>query len=71
MNSVSVSAFLDSENTIIGLFLKSYIKKHELKNYLPMNLSSLILSIENKSNDCLDLNLSNIKILLIKILKKR
>ena len=71
MNSASVSAFLDSENTIIGLFLKSYIKKQELKNYLSMTLSSLILSIENNSNDCLDLNLSNIKIYIDKNIKKK
>ena len=51
MNNAFISEFLDSENTIIGLFLKSYIKKQELKNYLSMNLSSLILSIENNSND--------------------
>ena len=51
MNNAFISEFLDSENTIIGLFLKSYIKKQKLKNYLSMNLSSLILSIENNSND--------------------
>ena len=55
MNLASCSSFL--ENTIIGVFLKSYTKKQELKNYLSMTLGSLILSIENDNEGCLNLNL--------------
>ena len=59
MNLASCSSFL--ENTIIGIFLKSYTKKQELKNYLSMTLGSLILSIENENEGCLNLNLGKIK----------
>ena len=33
MNSSSVSSFLDSKYSIVGKFLKSYIKRQELKSY--------------------------------------
>ena len=59
MNLASCSSFL--ENTIIGVFLKSYTKKQELKNYLSMTLGSLILSIENDNEGCLNLNLGKIR----------
>ena len=71
MNSASVSAFLDSENSIIGLFLKSYTKKQELKNFISMSLGSLILNIENNSEKCIDLNLGNIKNYIDKITKNK
>ena len=59
MNLASCSSFL--ENTIIGIFLKSYTKKQELKNYLSITLGSLILSIENENDGCLNINLGKIK----------
>ena len=71
MNSASVSAFFDSENSIIGLFLKSYIKKQELKNFISMCLGSLIMTIENNTEKCIDLNLGNIKNYIDKITKNK
>ena len=71
MNSASVSNFLDSENSMIGLFLKSYIKKQELKNFISMSLGSLIMTIENNSEKCIDLNLGTIKNYIDKITKNK
>ena len=61
MNSATVASFLDDNYSILGKFLKSYTKKQELKTYLSNALGSLILSIENLGEICLDLNLTNIK----------
>ena len=61
MNSATVASFLDDNYSILGKFLKSYTKKQELKTYLSNTLGSLILSIENLGEICLDLNLTNIK----------
>ena len=56
MNSASASSFIDENATFVGKFLKSFTKKQELKSYLSMTLGSLILSIENSNDQCLDLN---------------
>jgi hypothetical protein len=61
MNSATIASFLDDNYSILGKFLKSYTKKQELKTYLSNTLGSLILSIENLGETCLDLNLTNIK----------
>lgn len=66
MNSASVASFIDDNSTFIGKFLKSYTKKQELKTYLSMTLGSLILDIENSSDNCLDLNPTRIKTVLTK-----
>ena len=64
MNSASSSSFLDENLCFLGKFLKSYIKKQELKNYLSLTLGNLIMEIENSNEKCLDLNLMKIKMFL-------
>ena len=60
MNSSSVSSFLDSKYSIVGKFLKSYIKRQELKSYISTTLGPLILSIEDLGKQIIDLNITTI-----------
>lgn len=66
MNSASVASFIDDNSTFVGKFLRSYTKKQELKTYLSMTLGKLLLTIENSSDNCLDLNPTRIKTVLSK-----
>lgn len=59
MDSASLSSFIDENISFAGKFLKSFAKSQELKSYLSMNLSSLILEIEG-SNKKYDLSPSRI-----------
>ena len=71
MNSASSSSFLDESSCFLGKFLKSYIKKQELKSYLSLTLGNLIMEIENSNDKCLDLNLMKIKMFLENEKKKK
>ena len=57
MNSASIDEFMH-DNTFLGKFISSFIKKQELNNFLSILLNPMITSIENKSNDdCLNMSL--------------
>ena len=60
MNSATVDDFLNN-NTFLGKFLSSYVKKDEFRLFFGKLLKPLILSIENEDDDCLDLSILNIK----------
>ena len=60
MNSAAIDDFLN-DNTFIGKFLTSYVKKDKFKFFFGKLLNPILLAIENKDEDCLDISLANIK----------
>ena len=60
MNSASLDEFL-SDESFIGKFISSYIKRQDFKLFLNNLLNPLIASIENNDSDCLDMSLNDIK----------
>ena len=60
MNSATIDDFLD-DNTFMGKFLSTYIRKDEFRLFFGKLLKPIILSIESKDDDCLDMSLTNIK----------
>ena len=60
MNSATVEDFLNN-NSFLGKFLTTYVKKDEFRLFFGKLLKPLILSIDNQDDDCLDLSIINIK----------
>ena len=60
MNSATVDDFLNN-NSFLGKFLTTYVKKDEFRLFFGKLLKPLILSIDNQDDDCLDLSIINIK----------
>ena len=60
MNSATVDDFLNN-NSFLGKFLSTYVKKDEFRLFFGKLLKPIILSIENQDDDCLDLSIINIK----------
>ena len=56
MNSASAASFLDKDSSFIGKFLTNYTNRQELRSYLSISMGDLILSINNASDHCFDLN---------------
>ena len=61
MNSSCPASFLDENSTCLGILLKTFTRKQELKNFLSMTLGDLILSIDNCSDRCLSINPTTIQ----------
>ena len=60
MGGVCPQNFL-KDDTFIGVFLSSFVKKQEIIGYFSMILNSLILSIDDDdTKDCYDLSINNI-----------
>ena len=66
MNSAALDDFL-SENTFVGKFFTSYVRKDEFRLFFGKLLNPILSSLEKSDDDCLDLSLANIK---AKIAKK-
>jgi hypothetical protein len=60
MNSARVTSFLDDNSTFIGKLLKSYTKRQEMKTFITMIFSDIILNIEKFSDNCLDMEVTRI-----------
>ena len=57
MNSAKISFFLNENFSIVGKFLKSYLKKQDLKNYVIRNFEKFIKNIENEITEYDTLNI--------------
>ena len=60
MNSATVDDFLNN-NSFLGKFLTTYVKKDEFRLFFGKLLKPLILSIDNQDDNYLDLSIINIK----------
>ena len=60
MNSATIDDFLN-ENSFIGKFLSVYVRKDEFRLFFGKLLKPILLAIDNKDDDCLDLSITNIK----------
>ena len=60
MNTASIDEFLN-DNTFLGKFIASFMKRQELNVFLTMLLVPIISSIENDGRECLDMSLFSIK----------
>ena len=60
MNSATIDDFLN-DNTFIGKFLSVYVRKDEFRLFFGKLLKPIILAIDNKEEDCLDVSITNIK----------
>ena len=65
MNSASIDDFL-SDNTFLGKFISSYVRKDEFRQFFGKLLNPILQSIENNDDECLDISLANIKSKLLK-----
>ena len=57
MNSAKISYFLNENYSMAGKFLKSYVKKHDLKNYIIQNFEKFLKNIEYEISEYDTLNL--------------
>jgi hypothetical protein len=57
MNSAKISYFLNENFSMVGKFLKSYMKKNNLKNYIIQNFKKFLLNIEYEITEYDTLNL--------------
>ena len=60
MNSAALDDFL-SDNTFIGKFLSTYVRKDEFRLFFGKIINPILSSLEKNDDDCLDLSLANIK----------
>ena len=57
MNGAKISYFLNENFYMVGKFLKSYMKKNNLKNYIIQNFKKFLLNIEYEITEYDTLNL--------------
>ena len=60
MSCATLEEFL-ADTSFLGKFISTYVRRHEMNQYLSMLLSPLINSIENVDKDCLDISLNSIQ----------
>ena len=60
MDSASLDGFLD-DNTFLGKFISSYVRRQEMNIYLSLLLTPFINSIENVDKECIDISLISIQ----------
>ena len=70
MMSATLDEFLNN-NSFIGKFLSVYIRKDEFRLFFGKLLKPILLSIENKDDECLDISIINIKSKLNKIERQK
>ena len=70
MNTALIDDFLN-DSSFLGKFCSTFMKRQEFKFYLSMLLNPFILSIENESEECLDMSLIAIKEFIIKKNKEK
>ena len=60
MNSAAIDDFLN-DNSFIGKFLSVFVRKDEFRLFFGKLLKPILIAIENKDDDCLDISILNIK----------
>lgn len=58
MNDLRSNSFLD--NSFLGGFLRSLIKRYDIKAYLSMNLTNLIIDMDNNNDNFLEIDIVRI-----------
>ena len=64
MNTALIDDFLN-ESSFLGKFCSTFMNRQEFKLFLSMLINPVILSIENKNEECLDMSLISIREFLI------